>query len=509
MENYMSSKPIKKSSRFAKMDTKNKARRIGEKATTVHKIAKKVKAKAAEKVEKKAKAPKPVPKKILHKAIKTPAKKAAPKSKPAPKPVKRPIKKAAPAKKPAHPKIAKKILPVKKAAPAKKGMPAKKAALIKKATPVKKAAPAKKILPAKKAIPAKKPGVKEKKPAAPKLFAKPKEQGPKVKKPKMILPECKITLGFAGMPVSAKAHTIQETIVYAHNMGLEALEIQLTHGTEIEDDEAQSIKVLAEQAGVRLTVHAPYYTSLAEDEQTIKSSIETIKRGIVYASKVGAEMLVFHPGFFISAPRGEAFKRAYKNIQKLIRFRNSKKRDVLLGIENAGSEDLIGDLDEVITVCKNEKGVAPVLDLAHYHARTNGSLKDVADFEALFEKLKPLKLKEYYMHMSGMIHKDGKEVNHVPIKKSDLNYTAFAEFLLKKGADVTLISDSPVLEYDAVTMRTQLNLMREKLTGISIEETKPPAFGAFGGKNKAGSNNYSHAKSGGDSSEFKSHPALK
>ncbi len=525
-ENYMSSKPTNK--------TAGKEKSVGKEGTK--KPVKKAALKRAESLQaKKVKKGKSVkeqatPKKISNSIVKKPVKKTTIK-KPAPAKKAIPVKKAMPAKKPAHPQIAKKIAPVKKAAPAKKVMPAKKlapakkpahpkitkkVALIKKAIPAKKAAPVKKpvqpkavkkAVPAKKAVPVKKPAQPKQKPAvatkAKLLSVAPKiqkaKQEPKIKKPKMILPECKITLGFAGMPVSAKARTIQETIVYAHNMGLEALEIQLTHGTEIDDDEAQSIKVLAEQAGVRLTVHAPYYTSLAEDEQTIKSSIETIERGIVYASKVGAGMLVFHPGFFISAPRSEAFKRAYKNIQKLIKFRDSKKPYVALGIENAGSEDIIGDLDEVITICKNEKGVAPVLDLAHYHARTSGSLKDVADFEALFEKLKPLKLKNYYMHISGVVHKDGNETNHVPIKKSDLNYTAFAEFLLKKGADVTLISDSPVLEYDAVTMRTQLSLMREKLTGMPMEEQKPQVYarplsalksvpggaamsGAFGGK---------------------------
>lgn len=299
----------------------------------------------------------------------------------------------------------------------------------------------------------------------------------KGKKPKIVLPLCKITLGFAGMPVSAKARTIQETVVYAHNMGLEALEIQLTHGTEIEDDEAQSIKVLAEQAGVHITVHAPYYTSLAADEQTVKNSIETIQNSMAYANKIGAEILVFHLGFFTKTTRAEAMKAALKNVQKISKFRASKKMKLLLGIENSGDDEILGDIDEVMRICGETEGAMPIIDLAHYHARTNGSLKEIADFDALIEKLKPLKLKNYYMHMSGVMHKNGKEINHVPIKKSDLNYAAFAEFLLKKGIDVTLISDSPILEYDAVTMRTQMNFIREKLTGIPVEEVKPTAFG--------------------------------
>ncbi|MDD5502172.1 MAG: TIM barrel protein [Candidatus Thermoplasmatota archaeon] len=314
--------------------------------------------------------------------------------------------------------------------------------------------------------------------AAPAAHVHKAEEEPKGKKPKIVLPECKIILGFAGMPVSAKARTIQETVVYAHNMGLEALEIQLTHGTEIEDDEAQSIKVLAEQAGVHVTVHAPYYTSLAADEQTVKSSIETIQNSMIYAHKIGAEILVFHLGFFMKSSRAEAMKMALKNVHKIAKFRDSKKIKILLGVENSGDDEILGDLDEVIQICQEIEGAVPVTDLAHYHARTNGALKEIADFEALIEKLKPLKLKNYYMHMSGVIHKNGKEINHVPIKKSDLNYAAFAEFLLKKGIDVTLISDSPILEYDAVTMRTQMNFIREKLTGIAVEEVKPAAFGS-------------------------------
>ena len=48
----------------------------------------------------------------------------------------------------------------------------------------------------------------------------------------------------------------------------------------------------------------------------------------------------------------------------------------------------------------------------------------------------------------------GNALHYTQIKKSDLNFEPLAEFLVEEGdwLDVTIISDSPLLEHDAMYM---------------------------------------------------------
>jgi deoxyribonuclease-4 len=80
------------------------------------------------------------------------------------------------------------------------------------------------------------------------------------------------------------------------------------------------------------------------------------------------------------------------------------KLKVKLALETMGKQKVFGTLDEIIEVCKSVKDVLPVIDLAHIHSRSDGSLKNPEDFQQIFKKLKPLKLKEYLIHITGVLY---------------------------------------------------------------------------------------------------------
>ena len=54
----------------------------------------------------------------------------------------------------------------------------------------------------------------------------------------------------------------------------------------------------------------------------------------------------------------------------------------------------------------------------------------------------------------GVEHRTGNAMHYTQIKKSDLNFEPLAEFIVEEGGwlDITLISDSPLLEHDAMYM---------------------------------------------------------
>ena len=107
----------------------------------------------------------------------------------------------------------------------------------------------------------------------------------------------------------------------------------------------------------------------------------------------------------------------------------------------------------------------PAIDLAHIHARGNGCLKERKDFEEIFEKLKPLRLKHYLIHVTGVLYENGNELYHLPIKKGDMPIAPLIEIILDNNYNVTLISESPLLEHDAVYIRLQVEKAIMKRTG--------------------------------------------
>ena len=119
-------------------------------------------------------------------------------------------------------------------------------------------------------------------------------------------------------------------------------------------------------------------------------------------------------------------------------------------------QDLWGSLEEVLEVVNHVEGTIPVLNIAHIHARGNGRMRTSEDYGELFDQVREtIGTKEFYCHFSGVEHRSGNANHYTQIKKSDLNFEPLAEFIVEDGGwlDITLISDSPLLEHDAMYMQ--------------------------------------------------------
>jgi len=276
-----------------------------------------------------------------------------------------------------------------------------------------------------------------------------------------------IRIGQAGIPLSCKGRTNKDGIVYTHRaLDLNAIEIQFVRGLYVmSDEEAQFIKEYSEENDIEVHVHAPYYLNLAGGGEEIDMSYEKIMRSAHMANNIGAKTVIIHPGFYGDYSEKKTMKMIVKNSKKVIGMFKKEKLKLKIGIETMGKQKVFGTLDEVIEVCKSVKDVLPVIDVAHIHARGNGSLKQRADFENIFEKLKPLKLKHYIIHITGVLYENGNELYHLPIKKGDMPIAPLIEIILDNNYNVTLISESPLLEHDAVYIRLQVEKAIMKRTG--------------------------------------------
>ena len=266
-----------------------------------------------------------------------------------------------------------------------------------------------------------------------------------------------IRIGQAGIPLSCKGRTNKDGLVYTKEvLDLNAMEVQFVRGLYVmEDEEAEFMKEYARENDVELYVHAPYYINLASDEEA-ELSFEKIQFSATLAEKMGAKIVVIHPGYYGEKNERKTMKKIVKNTKHIAGVLKKQHLKVVLGIETMGKQKVFGSLDEIIEVCSSVKNVVPVLDMGHIHARCNGCLQQREDFEVLFEKLRPLNLKHYLIHLTGVLYENGNEQYHLPLKKGDMPLAPLIDVILDHKYNVSFISESPLLEHDAVYIRLQV-----------------------------------------------------
>jgi deoxyribonuclease-4 len=125
-------------------------------------------------------------------------------------------------------------------------------------------------------------------------------------------------------------------------------------------------------------------------------------------------------------------------------------------LETTGKVSQFGTLDEIIELCKEVKGCVPVIDWAHIFARQAGRI----DFSEVLDKVLVLKPKHLHTHFSGMEFNPvkmtgrGNERRHLNVKEGALpDYKPLVKEILKRKIDITLISESPNLEGDALFLK--------------------------------------------------------
>jgi len=172
----------------------------------------------------------------------------------------------------------------------------------------------------------------------------------------------------------------------------------------------------------------------------------------------------------------ERAKEIWAEDQHIEVFPWLEERDTIkIGIETSGRQELWGNLDEVLEVVNHVEGTVPVLNFGHIHARGHGCLRTSEDYGELFDKVREtIGTKEFYCHFSGVSHRMGDALHYTQIRKSDLNFEPLAQFLVSEGdwLDVTIISDSPLLEHDAMYMYLQIERSRHRLFEKKVKDER-------------------------------------
>lgn len=308
-----------------------------------------------------------------------------------------------------------------------------------------------------------------------------------------------VKLGPAGVPLSCKGRTIVEGMDDIISLGLETMEVQTVRMVAPQHFEQYwQAGVLAYKADFEMNIHGPYYSELLGNRLQRNRSLAKIEAALQAAKTINARHVTLHAGHYGDMSRGQAANEqvasVFKGIVQRIRDIWNDDEEIYpvfpwlkdgtpakIGVETSGRQELWGSLEEVLEVVNHVEGTIPVLNLAHIHARGHGRLRTSEDYGELFDQVREtIGTKQFYCHFSGVEHRMGNAMHYTQIKKSDLNFEPLAEFIIEEGAwlDMTLISDSPLLEHDAMYMVQNIERARHRQLERKAREDRRKALAA-------------------------------
>lgn len=268
-------------------------------------------------------------------------------------------------------------------------------------------------------------------------------------------------VGPAGIPLSAKGSGVLRGIRVVKELGLDAMEIEFVRGVWLKPEEAPSLKNVASETGVVLSVHAPYYINLlSKEEKTVKESVERILNSARVGYLAGAWSLVFHPGYYGKLSSETAVSIVRTILKDIVSKLIDESVKIWVRPETMGGLAEFGSLEEIVAVVEGIEMAHVALDFAHLYARSRGTLNRLKDFEKILEvieaRLGREALKEMHIHLSGIEYGERGEKKHLDFKDSRFNWVDVIKALKNYNVKGIIICESPSLENDALLIKQKI-----------------------------------------------------
>ena len=233
------------------------------------------------------------------------------------------------------------------------------------------------------------------------------------------------------------------------NHNLKCYELSFTNGVRLSFETAERYGKLFADAGIEISVHAPYYINFANPDPVMieKSNgyiIESLKR----MEKLGAKKLIFHPGTQMKITRDEAFSNTYNNIKNLVQILDEQEfKDFYLCPETMGKHGQIGTVEEIAKICTIDERIIPTIDFGHINSFNQGSLKTEEEFAEVFEIFKSYlgdRFNKVHIHFSKIEYGKKGEIRHLTFDDNVYGpeFEPLAKVLKKYKVDACVISES-------------------------------------------------------------------
>jgi deoxyribonuclease-4 len=266
-----------------------------------------------------------------------------------------------------------------------------------------------------------------------------------------------LLFGTAGIPLSTWPQTTIDGIKRVAQLGLDCMEIEFVQGVYLNETEAKMVNEAAQNVGIRLSAHAPYFINFnAHEPRKLRASQGILLKAARMAATCGARSIVFHTGFYLGDPPEKVFETAKKYLAEVAEKLKEGDNPIWLRPEVSGKISQFGTVEEIVNLCAELEGLAPCIDFAHWHAQTksfNSYPEFVSVLEQIKEKLGRAALDNIHIHISGIAYGDKGEIRHLNLKESDLRFTELLRALKDYGVSGLAICESPSQEEDALLLK--------------------------------------------------------
>lgn len=237
---------------------------------------------------------------------------------------------------------------------------------------------------------------------------------------------------------------------YLKKFGLDCFEYSFGRGITLSKEKAEEIGAAFADAGMEISVHAPYFINFANpEEEAAQKSYGYVLNSARYLKHFGGSRLVFHPAAQGKQSRKEAVERTADRLKTLrdMIYENGLQ-DIMYCPETMGKLAQIGTLEEVVEFCKIDKIYTPAIDFGHINAREQGSLKTVEDYKSRLEyaigELGYDRMKNFHVHFSKIMYGGKGEIKHLTFEDAVYGpqFEPLAVALKELGLQPYIVSES-------------------------------------------------------------------
>jgi len=245
------------------------------------------------------------------------------------------------------------------------------------------------------------------------------------------------------------SHT-EQSAAFVKGLGLDCFEYSFGRGVRMTDEKATSIGKAFADAGVEISVHAPYFINFANpDDEMAEKSFGYVLDSARMAKMMGGKRVVFHPAAQGKATREDAVRLTIERLKILrdLLYENGYG-DMIICPETMGKLAQIGTLSEVVEFCKIDPIYTPCVDFGHINAREQGSLKTVEDYrdrlQYMIDGLGFDRVKNFHVHFSKIMYSAKGEVKHLTFEDTVYgpDFAPLSVALKECGLEPYIVSES-------------------------------------------------------------------
>ncbi len=269
-----------------------------------------------------------------------------------------------------------------------------------------------------------------------------------------------LLFGTAGIPVSATDRSTETGIKRIKELGLGCMEIEFVRGVHMNMAKASNIRKVAEQEGIGLTVHAPYFINLnSAESEKVSASKQRILNSARIGALAGAKSVTFHPAYYMGKTSEEVYQKVKEALLEITDTLRNEKIQIDIRPETTGKGSQFGTLDEIINLSQEIQGVKLCIDFSHLYARDIGKWNSYTEFMDILNRVEAelgsSALKDMHLHVSGIEYTPKGERRHLVVQDpgNKFNYKELIYALRDKEAEGFLICESPNLEEDALLFK--------------------------------------------------------